>query len=286
MKQDNVKRIRVQGSSFSTGYPALSIVVTRPRTMIPAVWYALLVVPAVMIGTLLYPKVPLYVFRVRGFPWTKLRGGELHSTLQADVRMQNENYLKTDIHALAFDLYFPSFDGEMHRIGHVQDRAHYKASLDYPPHHPMMTATPEKPMWTILPRSAFETQDELHLRIPPSQLMKSMGHLLWQALKGWGSLQIPTTGVIHVKASNSAKVTISIMCENTLNVITMAMEGNKCVMNRLATGWISLGDEVERLRSVQLASPSFNLENDKSKELTLVVQKAMHQEQLNAIFLV
>ena len=251
--------------------------------LIPAIWYALLVIPAVTVVTVLYPRVPLYKFRVRNWPWFKWRGGELTATLSADVHMRNENYVKTDVHALAFDLYFPNWDGTMHHIGHVRDRAHFKASEEWKAFNTTIL-TPETPLWTMQARQAFDTQDEVHLRIPPRQLMKSMGHLLWQAIRGYGTLTLPSTGVIHAKASSSAKVTISIICNNTLNVFTMAVEGNECVMNKLASGWNHIDTEIHRLRTLQLKPAEESVL--KSKEMIPILQKAIREDQLDALFLI
>jgi hypothetical protein len=251
--------------------------------VLPAIWAILFAIPAITVVTVLYPKVPLYQFRVRNLPWFRWRGGELTAKLSADVHMHNDNYMKTDIHALAFDLYFPNWNGQMHHIGHVRDRAHYKASEEWKAFNTSIV-TPEVPLWTMNARQSFVTQDEVHLRIPPRQMLKSMGHLIWQIIKGGGSLTVPSTGVIHVKASSSAKVTISIMCNNTLNVFTMAMEGNECVMNKLATGWNHIDTEIHRLRRLQLQPVETSIL--KKKEMTPMLQKALRHDQLDALFLV
>ena len=254
--------------------------------VVHAVWYALLVLPAMFMVHELMPKVPLYKVRVTNFPWLWWRGGELQTTLKTDVHMDNVNYVKTDIHAIAFDVYFPNFDGTMHHIGHVRDRAHYMASAEY---NTAAITTPEKPLWTMQARKTFQTQEDMHMRVSPKQIMKSMGHLLWQAIKGRGIVTLPATGVAHVKASNSAKVTISMICDNELNVFTMNMEGRKCTLDKLATGWIHMDDEADRLRAHTLKlSPlkDGSILPDNLQELTPVLQKAIRQEQLDALFLV
>ena len=264
--------------------------------VIHAVWYALLVLPAVFLVYELMPRVPLYSVRVTNIPWPWLlrwnrRRGEIQTTLKTDVTMDNVNYVKTDIHAIAFDMYFPNFDGQLLHIGHIRDKAHYMASLeDYHVESDVKIKTPEQPLWTMQARKTFQTQDDMHMNISPKQIITSVGHLLWQAVKGRGTVTLPATGVAHVKASNSAKVTISMICDNELNVITMNMEGRKCTLDKLATGWIHMDDEVDRLRSHTLTLSPMNdgriLQPDTIQELTPVLQKAIRQEQLDALFLV
>lgn len=257
--------------------------------VVHAMWYALLVLPGMFLVHELMPKVPLYKVKVTNLPWLSWRGGEIQTTLKADVHMDNVNYVKTDIHAIAFDVYFPNFDGTLHHIGHVRDKAHYKASTEYKTVNTTNIATPETPLWTMHARKTFKTHDDMHMRVPPKQMMKSMGHLLWQIFSGRGLISMPATGVAHVKASNSAKVTISMICDNELNVFTMNMEGRKCTLDKLATGWIHMDDEADRLRAHTLQLKPIedgSILPEKIEALTPVLQKAIRQEQLDALFLV
>jgi len=138
-------------------------------------------------------------------------------------------------------------------------------------------------------RKTFNTHDDMHMRVPPMQVAKTIGHLLWQAIKGRGIITMPATGVAHVKASNSAKVTISMICDNELNVFTMNMHGRKCTLDKLATGWIHMDDEADRLRAHTLQLNPMqdgSILPDKITSLTPVLQKAIRQEQLDALLLV
>lgn len=258
-----------------------------------AVYYALLILPAIFMVHELMPKVPLYKVTVTNWPWLFWQGGEIQTTLDTNVVMDNVNYVKTDIHAIAFDVYFPNWDGTLHHIGHVRDKAHYKASTELYKSTIDTTATtiktPETPLWTMHARKQFQTNDKMHMRVPPMQMLKSIGHLLWQAIKGRGKIQMPATGVAHVKASNSAKVTISMTCDNELNIFTMNMEGRKCSLDKLATGWIHMDDEADRLRAHTLRLKPIedgSILPEKLRPLTPVLQKTIRQEQLDALFLV
>ena len=255
--------------------------------VVHAIWYALLVLPALFVVHELMPKVPLYSVQVTNFPWLSWRGGEIQTTLKANVHMDNVNYVKTDIHAIAFDVYFPTFDGTLHHIGHVRDKAHFKASTEY---KTVNVTTPETPLWTMHARKSFQTHDDMHMRVPPKEMLKTIGHLLWQAVKGRGLITMPATGVAHVKASNSAKVTISMICDNEFNVLSMSMQGRKCTLDKLATGWIQMDEEADRLRAHALRlTPTIDegsILPEKIEELTPVLRRAIHQEQLDALLLV
>lgn len=257
--------------------------------VVHAVWYALLVLPAMFMVHELMPKVPLFNVQVMNLPWLSWKSGEIHTTLKADVHMENVNYVKTDIHAIAFDVYFPTFQGDMQHIGHVRDKAHYKASTEHKTIDTKSITTPETPLWTMHARKTFKTQDDMHMRVPPKQMLRSIGNLLWQAIKGRGIITMPATGVAHVKASNSAKVTISMICDNEMNVFTMNMQGRKCTLDKLVTGWIHMDDEADRLRAHTLRltpTDDGSILPEKLEALTPVLQKAIRQEQLDAIFLV
>ena len=252
--------------------------------MIPVVYYALLLIPALTVVHVLMPRVPLYEFRVRSLPLFSLRGGELQTVIKADVLMQNDNFVKTDIHAIAFDLYYPTWDGTLHHIGHVRDRAHHMASTSE--YNTLNTTTPETPLWTMHARQSFQTRDEVHLRVPTRTMVKSLGHLLWQLMRGGGLITVPSSGVAHVKSS-SAKVTISMTCDNTLNALTMKLEGRQCTLSKLASGWLDMDDEADRMRwqTLQLKPRDGSIVPEKIKRLPML-QKAIHQEQMDAIFFV
>jgi hypothetical protein len=95
--------------------------------------------------------------------------------------------------------------------------------------------------------------------------------------------------VAHVKASNSAKVTISITCDNEFNVFTMNMQGRKCSLDKLATGWIPISEEANRLRAHTLRLKPVedgSILPEKLRPLTPFLQKTIRQEQLDALMLV
>lgn len=265
--------------------------------VLPVIWYALLALPAMYMVHELMPKVPLYSVQVMNFPWLTWHGGEIQTTLQTNVIMENVNYVRTDIHAISFDVYFPNWDGTLHHIGHVRDKAHYLASTQYKTLHNMNNAslthaiipTPETPLWTMHARRQFQIYDDMHMRISPFAIFKSIGHLLWQLIRGKGTITIPATAVAHVKASNSAKVTISITCDNEFNVFTMNMQGRKCSLDKLATGWIPISEEANRLRAHTLRLKPVedgSILPEKLRPLTPFLQKTIRQEQLDALMLV
>lgn len=213
----------------------------------------------------LQPRVPLYQFSVNKLPWfrfrtthTNLDAFHLQTVLHANVVMQNDNYVTTAVHALAFDLYFPDWDGTLHNIGHVVDQNQWISALEEEDSkneavwkNETVTSLKSyaKPMWIMNARQAFETTDQVHLTLWLRKLWYTLTHLTWQTIRRGGTLSMPSTGVIHVKAAHASKLTVSMICDNHLNTWTMQMDGRKCAMHKLSTGWVDIQEEAERMRN-------------------------------------
>jgi hypothetical protein len=205
----------------------------------------------------LNPRLPKYSFRIHALvpKWVNKRFG---AKLEAGIKLQNDNYMHIDIHALSFDLFYPDWKGSLNHIGNVQDK-HQQQQLQQQEqlqvqsqqHRPgaVITETLLKsspPLWAMKPRAAFETNDEVLLQ--PAGGIGVMTSLSWDIVKHWGTVMVPSSGVIHVKANSRIPLTLSILCDNELQTWSMEMQGVTCELQSLDLGWIDLPEAVLKLR--------------------------------------
>jgi hypothetical protein len=145
----------------------------------------------------------------------------------------------------------------------------------------------KQPLWRIQPRANFSITDDLYLAPPPSPwlyqivfntLPSMMLGLCWRGsgggVSGGGggffSMIVPTSGVAHIKASSSSSsavtatsatagvaaaavvpgipFTVSIVCDNLVDIWNMQILGYECVLKQLHPGWLDLDEAVESLR--------------------------------------
>jgi hypothetical protein len=83
----------------------------------------------------------------------------------------------------------------------------------------------------------------------PTGTAKAMSSLSWDMVQKKGLLQIPLSGVVHIKANGKVPVTMSMICDNVLNAWKMQVKGVACTMDSLAAGWSDLDEMSEQLRS-------------------------------------
>jgi hypothetical protein len=193
------------------------------------------------------PKVPLYEFQVLWPPLFLPTGwNELSATLYAQVELQNDNVVRTNVHAASFDLFFPDWNNNLVHFGHVQDLAQYQHN-----------ATSNDAIWSMAPHKLFSVKDSVRLRIPLSSLITILSHLLYQAATGGGVLHLPSTGIVHLKAP-TAKLTMAMICDTSLNLITMKMQGKACVMKHLTPGWKHMEEQVKTMQHHALHTLKWN----------------------------
>lgn len=197
------------------------------------------------------PRLPAYAFKIRGFRPTVVNG-KFAAKLAAGVWLRNDNYVSIDIHALACDVYYPDWYGALNHIGHVRDvhRTHTKEELD------SLTETPP-PLWEIEPRKEFETDDHVYLQ-PVFVGINAISSLFYDMFRGWGTLQVPSSMVVQVKANKKIDMTMTILCDNELNALTLEMVGVTCEMDSLKPGWKHLPPVVDdlRMRTIDGHQPS------------------------------
>jgi hypothetical protein len=205
------------------------------------------------------PRLPPYSLQIVGLPIPSIIDGEIMTKLTSRVRLHNDNFIGIDVHSLSIDMFYPTWGGELTYIGRVYD--HKKQHKT-----PECMRTPscrkekglDKPVWELAPRSDFQITDHVFASMKFSGVLYTLFHIAINAVKGRGSLVIPTTGVMQVKASSSTPITMSMVCDNSLNLFTRVMVGVECSMNSLDIGWLELEGTSNKLQEEVLSTLKAN----------------------------
>ena len=210
---------------------------------------------------LLKPRLPTYSFRVQRLV-PRFVHSKLKASLGSKVKLTNDNFVHIDIHALSFDLFYPDWQGRLNHIGHVHD-SQQSPNNDQDENSSngisdaIMSNSP--PLWALSPRKSFETTDEVLMQ--PAGLswdtFRTMSNLSWDIVTRSMQLEVPSSGVIHVKANSRIPLTLSILCDNLMDITTLEMQGVKCELHTMDLGWQNLSNTAQKLRTVvQSTKPS------------------------------
>jgi hypothetical protein len=231
--------------------------VATPLLMPLWMWATALAGSTLVFQTFVKPRLPVYRLQVHGLPTLRRLKGAWATQLPTRVRLFNENYLPIDVHALQFDIFVShAADGSLQHVGHIQDRHQQDLSAEYLQHavSPSCLAadpassfvnnnnTTNPSVWQIGPRSDFDCNDQLYLKIPSLRnMLYAVRHLLAHFWRGSGRfLILPTTGVAHVQVPAKVQATISLICDNFINTWTMQVEGIECSLSQVQPGFVSL----------------------------------------------
>ena len=192
------------------------------------------------VAQVLKPRLPKYTFRIQRImpTWISKRG--LNAKLGSNVKLHNDNYVPIDIHALSFDLFYEDWYGQLDHIGQVTDLFQYEEESKE-------GIKPSPALWAMGPRQAFETTDDVFML--PAGGLNVISSLSWDLVKSGGVVHVPSSGVIHVKANKKIPMTLSILCDNSLDTWSLEMQGLSCELDALELGWVDLPTAVDRLRT-------------------------------------
>jgi hypothetical protein len=219
-----------------------------------AIFGALLCVILLALGgvyQVLKPRLPQYTIQIQSF-FPKFLSGHHHSKLAyqltSDIQMHNNNFISIHIYALTFDLFYPDWQQQQQQLHHVgqvtdsrqqqQQQQHKDDKLD--------TENFDLPLWVLPPRQQFQTTDEV-IMIPHggTQVLSSLS---WDTLSQGGTIQIPLSGVIHIKADGKIPVTMGMICDNLLTMWQLQIQGLSCQITSLELGWSDMDVTGGRLR--------------------------------------
>lgn len=205
------------------------------------------------------PRLPPYSMQILNFPIPSYVDGGLMTQLKSRVRLHNDNYVSIDVIYFAIDMFQVGWNGNLVHLGRVFDHKRPHSSTECiqdkecRKEHEL-----DKAVWAMDPRSDFETIGSVYTTMEPMGLISSLPNIIWNLFKSGGSMVIPTTGVMLIKASSSTPVTMSMICDNSLNIWTLLMVGVECSLNSIDVGWLPLDKTIDKLQVEALSSLKAN----------------------------
>lgn len=202
---------------------------------------------ALFVGQIAKPRLPVYELNLQYpglFPrWNS--DGRMVQRIHTSLQLHNDNYANIDVQSLTFDIFYMGWDGKLELIGQVQD----KYQIQYG-----NSTTMHPPLWRIGGRQDFYILDDIYLSTNIWSILKTLLLLIWNWLRGYGSILIPTSGVAHVKAAGLTKATVHLVCDNVINTWRLQVVGLDCVLDSAELGWRDMEKNVHKLRAKSLAN--------------------------------
>jgi hypothetical protein len=252
--------------------------------MIPAWIWGIAGFSAYVMQEIAKPRLPVYSMKMLpSFPKLRwdgegLLGAGVKTAVSAEISFHNDNFVDIHVYALAFDVFYMNWEGDLEHVGHLQDRIQVEnnaaqsssrsssgrssSQQDKDKKHtesnvkdqPKQKQRPKKdlPLWRISKRSDFRIVDELYMFL--DQTWRMLSNLrFWSSLwHGSGVVLVPTTGVALVKAQGTP-LTLQLVCDNILDTWSLYITGVECTLQQLQPGWSNMTDTVLRLRQHALS---------------------------------
>ncbi|VEU37514.1 unnamed protein product [Pseudo-nitzschia multistriata] len=198
------------------------------------------------------PRLPTFSFKVLKLYPTLLHDSTPAFSISADIRLHNANFITAEVYAFTFDVYYPDWEERLKNIGQVTDVFQKQSDPTTTSGSATKEATNGKKkdaIWTLAPRSNFEKVDDV-MMVPTNAGMKVFSNLSWDAFQKSGLLQVPLSGVFHIKANGKIPLSMSMICNNNvLDAWNMEFQGVSCHLDYVGPGWTDLTIESARLRS-------------------------------------
>mmetsp|Transcript_25371 Transcript_25371/g.54108 ORF Transcript_25371/g.54108 Transcript_25371/m.54108 type:complete len:251 (+) Transcript_25371:152-904(+) len=197
------------------------------------------------------PRLPTFSFKVLKLYPKLLHNSTPAFNVGANIQLHNANFITAAVHAFTFDMYYPDWEEKLQSIGQVTDTKQKEPQRIEDTINASKTKRDKKKdaIWTLGPRRAFETIDDV-IMVPTNAGSKVFSSLSWDAFQKSGVLQLPLSGVFHIKANGKIPLSMSMICDNNvLDTWRMEFQGISCRLDAVGPGWTDLAKESERLRS-------------------------------------
>ena len=230
----------------------------------------------------LQPRLPVYLLQLKFDTLPQFRKSAVtqqwQSVMATQVQFYNANYLHLTVHALTFDLYLEDVREATEDTQLRGNSLLYMGTITDPEQHQLAHRPDTTVLWSIRARSNF-TLDHCPLFMSVNASSLKWRSLLQILIRWWRHMfhkdvpfTLPTTGVAHMRASSfprpslnetissgfatalsSVPLTVSIICDNTIDIWRMQVMGTDCVMRNMQPGWKPLNTSVHQLRKYALS---------------------------------
>lgn len=202
------------------------------------------IIAAGLIAMLAKPRLPSFSFKVLKLYPTILSDSTAAINVGAKIELHNANFITAAVHAFTFDLYYPDWDEKLRYIGQVTDTRQKEVPTTEETRNSNKDA-----IWVLGPRRDFNVIDDV-IMVPTNAGTKVFSSMSWDVFQKSGVLQVPLSGVFHIKANGKVPLSMSMICDNNLlDTWNMEFEGISCHLDFVGPGWIDLAEESARLRS-------------------------------------
>ena len=205
------------------------------------------ILAAGLLAVLAKPRLPTFSFNILKLYPTLLQDSTPAFNVGAKIQLHNANFISAAVYAFTFDMYYPDWDDKLSYVGHITDTRQKET-----PEAEVAANTTNGdngPIWTLAPRADFEVVDDVMV-IPTNAGSKVFSSLSWDAFRRKGVLQVPLSGVFHIKANGKLPLSMSMVCDNNLlDTFKMEFKSISCNLDFVGLGWTNLANESARLRS-------------------------------------
>jgi len=182
----------------------------------------------------------------------------ISATILAGVEIDNANVVGADIYSAHVDIYYPDWNGELQNIGylketnlqdeacnvHVDDSSSSSSSKEDDRGRSICISdgTNPSPFFSIQSRGVSTSKPGAIViflqNVKPQTYLNVMKHFLFQR----GSIELLVSGVAHVKSPLGIPLSLSLVCDNTIDLIKHPMQivGKSCLIEGVSTGWTGL----------------------------------------------
>ena len=200
------------------------------------------------------PQMPFYQVlspRLVSVAISSITNLELNAKFLAGISVENSNLVGAEIHSALVDLYYPDWNGLMQHIGYVEEANKMFKNME---NGTLITkndpSKPPQPIIKVHPRnisiSEPDTMSIFIRNIRPSTYL----NIMKDVYKNWGSIDILSSGVAHVKSPLGISLSLGVICDNTINLFSFPLKviGKECSIDGVIPGWTRINEHSARIR--------------------------------------